>query len=160
MEFKRIAETQRINQESITLLLTNFIENPSSFEFINTLSNDMKRIVLNVIYNFALLHPKSLALHLYSELFLNFIHIHPSPLIAYSDINSGILLFTKLLELTRDKNPSICRSSLTVLHNILNSKLPLPKPVIENSFLIQQLQEYKIFEHPKLKVKKPDENSP
>ena len=159
MEFKRIAETRRLNQESINFLLEKFIDDSEKIEPINSLPNDMKRIVLNEVYHFAVLNPQTLALHLYSEMFLNFIHIHPSPLIVESNTDAYILLFKNLIELARDKDPSINRSALTALHIILSNSM-LPEVVTTNSLLTMQLAQYKDYARPRKKIKLPDDDSP
>ena len=164
-EFKRIGKTQRLNNESINFLLKKIIEedllnsNDKSLSKIDLLSNDLKRATLYKIYQFSVQNPETLALHLYSELFLRFIHIHPSPLAIKNDINPSINLFIKILEFARDKNPSLNRSALTALHQIISNKM-LPNQVISDKILFDQLKQYKEFSNIRKNVKKPDSSSP
>ncbi|KAK8898899.1 hypothetical protein M9Y10_001191 [Tritrichomonas musculus] len=158
-EFIRIAKTKRLNQESIDFLLVEFLEKGEYISQIEKLSSGAKRIVLNEVYKFAVSNPQTLALHLYSEMFLTFIKIHPSPLIIASNKNAPVLLFEKILELARDKNPSISRSALTSLHILLSKNL-IPKAVQDNKLLFSQLVQYDNFARPRKKIKRPDEDSP
>ena len=158
-EFERIARTKRVNQESIDFLLLNFVNNSKDIKLLDNLPNEMKRVALNEIYKYAISNPQTLALNLYSEMFLTFIQHYPSPLITESRINIPIFLFRKLLELVRDKNPSISRSALTSLH-IINSKKVLPAIVQKDKDLMNQIGQYSNFAHIRKKIKKPADDSP
>lgn len=160
MEFERIAMTRRLNINSIDFLLRHFIVNDSEFiDPILSLDNDYQRVVLNEIYQFSLLNPQSNALHLYSEMYLHFFHIHPSPQIISPHINSKHHLFELILMLSRDKNPSISRSALTTLYQ-LNQESLIEQIIPNHDPLYEQLIQYSKYNHPRKNLKKPESNSP
>jgi ataxia telangiectasia mutated family protein len=131
-ELNRIRISRRLNQESVDFLLQELMKPASSAgtEDSQNKTDDAvaemdgmvaqhKRVILNTIYEFAMTNPQTLALLLYSQLYERFFSIHPSPSILSCEWIDHERLFVKVIELTRDKNPSISRAALSALSGII-----------------------------------------
>ena len=161
-EFIRISRSKRINNDSICFLLNCFITD-DNLDSLDNIPNNIVRDVLNQIYEYSLKNPQSLALQLYSEMYLKFEYIHPSPLITKIDEDPYETLFKSLILLTRNKDFHISKESLTVLSKIVSDTKNdfIPQEFIDkHKALYEQLQQYKKWGKPTKSQKQIDPSSP
>jgi ataxia telangiectasia mutated family protein len=155
-ELRRIADTRRVNEESVNFLLQRLMRS-ELIEHIDSLSADKKRCFLNAIYDFATAQPDTLGLLLYSQLYKRFFDMHPSPHIISCDIIDTTRLLTAVIECARDDDPSVSRAALTALSLVVtDNKLPLNLP----DGLRQELMQYRIWARPTKNRRQPPEDSP
>lgn len=157
-ELHRIHVTKRVSAESIEFLLTKWMSN-ENWDDIDALKTSTKRHIMMIIHEFAMENPQTLALLLYSQMYLRFFDAHPSPHIIACDVNEEEQVFQQLIQLSRDKNPSISRAALTALSEVIASS-KIPDCLSGNRPLLDELCQYGIWHRPTKNSRKPDTDGP